>query len=120
MVVTQLHLWLGVASAFVAAGVGLEGAWRALGRLPPGPIAERLNQLLLLVVVVAGAGGLGLFVGGARPAEPLHFVYAIVALGILPLADSLSRRTQPRARGIATVAGALVALIVIFRLFETG
>jgi hypothetical protein len=100
--------------------VGLEGGWRAVRRLPPGPLASQLETITLVALVVAIGGGLGLFVGGARPAEALHFVYAIVALGILPLADSLSRNAQPRTRGGATVIGALVVLVVILRLFATG
>lgn len=100
--------------------VGLEGGWRAVRRVPPGRLASQLEAITLVALVVAIAGGLGLFVGGGRPAEPLHFVYAVVALGILPLADSLSRRAEPRTRGLATVIGALVVLVVILRLFATG
>lgn len=74
----------------------------------------------MLALVVTVAGGLGLLVGGARPQEILHFVYAIVALGALAVADSISRRAGPRARAIATLVGALVALAVIARLFQTG
>jgi hypothetical protein len=66
------------------------------------------------------AGGLGLLAGGGRPKEILHFVYAIVALGAVPVADSMARRSGPRRRGIASLIGALVALAVIARLFQTG
>lgn len=72
------------------------------------------------MLVVTIAGGLGLLVGGGRPRELLHFVYAIVALGIVPVVDSLSRRAGPRPRGIATFAAALIALAVVVRLFQTG
>jgi hypothetical protein len=82
--------------------------------------AGRLETLLLLVLVVTIAGGLGLFMGGGGPRELLHFVYAVVALGVLPVVDSLSRRAGPRARGIATLAAALIALAVVVRLFQTG
>ena len=100
--------------------VGVEAAYRALRRVPPGPRAERLEQAYLLALVVTLAGGLGLLAGGARPGEILHFVYAIVALGALAVADSISRRAGPRQRGIANLIGALVALAVIARLFQTG
>jgi hypothetical protein len=82
--------------------------------------AGRLEALLVLVLAVTIAGGLGLLMGGGRPRELLHFVYAVVALGVLPLVDSLSRRAGPRARGIATFAAALIALAVVVRLFQTG
>jgi Flp pilus assembly protein protease CpaA len=80
----------------------------------------RFEQLLTLVLVVTMAGGLGLLAGGARPREVLHFVYAAIAVGAVPVADSLSRHGDPRRRGIATCVGALVALVVILRLFGTG
>jgi hypothetical protein len=100
--------------------VGLEAAWRAWRRAPPGRPAERLEQLVIIALVVTVAGGLGLLVGGARPREILHFVYAILALGALAVADSIARRAGPRPRAMATLVAALVALAVIARLFQTG
>jgi hypothetical protein len=83
-------------------------------------VAERLDTLLALALIITMAGGLGLLAGGGQPREFLHFIYAIVALGAVPIAASISRRASPRQRGIATLAGALVALVVIARLFGTG
>jgi hypothetical protein len=100
--------------------VGLEGAWRAWRRSPRGVPAERLERLFILALVVTVAGGLGLLAGGARPREMLHFVYAVIALGALAVAESISRRAGPRLQGIASVVGSLVALAVIARLFGTG
>jgi hypothetical protein len=65
-------------------------------------------------------GGLGLLAGGTRPRELLHFVYAVVALGVLPVSTSFSARWAPRRRGIVTLLGALIALAAILRLFATG
>jgi hypothetical protein len=76
--------------------------------------------LLTLVLVVTAAGGLGLLVGGARPRELLHFGYGVIAIGAVPVADSLTRQAGPRPRAIATLTGALVSLVVILRLFGTG
>lgn len=66
------------------------------------------------------AGGLGLLAGSGRPREVLHFIYALVALGMLPVVDMLVRRAGPRGRAIATFAGAAIGLGVIVRLFQTG
>lgn len=100
--------------------LGLEAGLRARRRSPPGELADRLEGILLLVLAVAIAGGLGLLVGGARPRELLHFVYAIVVLSALPIAGMLSKEASPRTRGLAGVVGALVALVVVARLFGTG
>lgn len=117
---TQLHIWLAVAAAFVIVLVGLEAGWRAWRRLPPGETMRRLEGLLLVLLLVAIAGGLGLLAGGGHPREILHFVYAVVAFGAVPIAATLSSRASPRTRGLAGVAGAIVALVVVARLFGTG
>lgn len=100
--------------------VAVEAGSRVWRRSPPGELADRLEGILLVVLFIAIAGGLGLLVGGARPHELLHFVYAIVALSALPIAGILTREVSPRARGIAGVIAALVALVVVARLFGTG
>jgi hypothetical protein len=99
---------------------GVVGTRRAIGRVPAGAAAARLDGLVLLLVAVTAAGGLGLLVGGARPRELLHFVYAMVALGALPISTSVSAHSEPRRRGIATAVAALVTLAAIARLFATG
>lgn len=100
--------------------IGVDGGVRAWRCTPPGRLSERIVVVLLVVLIISIAGGLGILIGGARPAEPLHFVYAIVVLGVLPIAETLSRKSSPRRRGIATLLGALVAVIVLARLFATG
>jgi hypothetical protein len=111
---------LAIASAFIALLVGVEAGWRAVRRSLPGLRTAQLEGLLTLVLVVAATGGLGLLVGGARPGELLHFVYAVIAIGAVPVANSLARQADPRPRAIGTLAGALVSLVVILRLFGTG
>ena len=46
--------------------------------------------------------------------------YAVIVIGALPIAGMLSRQASPRARGLSSLAGAIVALIVVARLFGTG
>jgi hypothetical protein len=100
--------------------VGLEALWRAASGSARGNLAERLEQVAVIALAISATGGLGILLGGGRPREILHFVYAIVALGVLAVADSMARRAGPRWRGIANLLGALVALAVIARLFATG
>ena len=100
--------------------VGLEAAWRAWRRAPPAIWAGRLEALLLVALFVTIAGGLGLVAGGGGPREALHFVYAVVAIGALPIANSITRRAGLRVRALATLTAVLVMLIVIVRLFGTG
>jgi heme A synthase len=99
---------------------GAEAGWRAWRRLPPNDLTDRLQAVLLVLIGVTIAGGLGLLVGGGRPHETLHFVYAIVVFGALPVPATLARRSSPRTQGIASLIGALVGLVVVARLFGTG
>lgn len=100
--------------------VAAEAGWRWLRPAPPGPWSDRLESVLLLALVVAGAGGLGVLVGGGQPAQSLHYVYSMVAIGVLPTASFLARGRQPRTRAAAAFLAAIVALVVIARLFQTG
>ena len=118
--VTEAHHWLAYVSIAPVLLIGIEGATRARRRTPPGALASRLGTLLQLLLGVTIAGGLGLLVGGARPHELLHLVYAILVFGALPVANALSGRFGSRGRGVATVLGATVALGVIARLIATG
>ena len=99
---------------------GLDGARRAWLRTAPGSVAFRLEGLVLLVIGLSAGGGLGMLVGGARPHEMLHLLYAVIAFGTLPIAAGLSRQASERTRGLASLGGALVALVVVARLFATG
>ncbi len=104
----------------VVALVGIAAAWRVRRPSPAGVGAGRLEGLALLAIGLTIAGGLGLLLGGARPREPLHFLYAVIAIGALPIATSLSTRWEPRRAAIAVLLGALLALVAILRSFATG
>jgi hypothetical protein len=116
----QLHLAFATVSLVAMASVAAEGAWRALRDRPPGRIASAAFSILLLVLAVTMAGGLGIFLGGGRPRELLHFVYAGLALASVPIADSIARHSTPRRRALARLVGALIGAVVIVRLFGTG
>jgi hypothetical protein len=75
---------------------------------------------VLLALLVTSAGGLGVAAGGGGPANSLHYVYTVVALGLLPLASTFTRGRSARVRAGATLIAAIVALVVVFRLFQTG
>ena len=104
----------------MAALVAVMAGLRARRGTSAGAPARGLEAVLLLLLGVTIAGGLGILAGGARPREPLHFVYAVVAVAVLPTAAALSLRTGPRARALIICAGALVTLAVVIRLFGTG
>ncbi len=118
--VTALHVWLAGASVVILVLAGIDGASRAWRRTAPGAFATRMEGLALLAIGVAAGGGLGLLVGGARPREMLHLVYGVIAFAALPIVTDRTRHASPRTRGLASLAGSLIALVVVARLFGTG
>jgi hypothetical protein len=104
----------------IVAVVAIEAGWRALRNQPGGLLAERLEVLVIIGLLITSAGGLGLLAGGAGPREPLHFLYALIALGALPVAHSFSKQASPRRRALISLVAALVVLVLLARLFQTG
>lgn len=82
--------------------------------------AGRLSSATIVLVVVAAAGGLGILVGGGAPADSLHYVYALIAILSLPLVATLTRRRTPRVTAGLVLVVALVLIVVLLRLFQTG
>lgn len=115
-----LHLYLAFAGAAAMVLVALEGTVRAWLKRAPGRLSAWVSALAMLALMITIGGGLGLFVRGARPREFLHFIYAVLALATIPFVDALTSKASPRMQGLATMLGALVALVVIWRLFSTG
>lgn len=116
----RIHQILAYATvAFTVAGIGWS-VFLALTRRAGGPAFERFQAAVVSVLIVGAASGLVLLVVGARPAEGLHLLYAIVAIALIPLARSF----LGRAHGGATVGLLLVVFVVlgavVYRLFTTG
>jgi hypothetical protein len=116
----ELHAalaWVAVVGAVAVVAAALP---TAAGRTE----SYRLLDLAILVQIGSTAAaalvGLLLLVGGRGPSEALHFVYAAVALAIVPVVRYTAReRTAVRMARLVALAG-LVAAVSIVRLFMTG
>jgi hypothetical protein len=118
--IAQLHSALAYLSLGLALVLAVDSGWRAWRAKAGTAPGARLDPILLIATGVAAAGGLGIYVGGGRPHETLHFVYGVLALGAIPVANSLGRGRSARQVAIARFIGAVVAVVVIWRLFQTG
>jgi crotonobetainyl-CoA:carnitine CoA-transferase CaiB-like acyl-CoA transferase len=116
----DLHVALAWGTAAALAAIAVEAGVRTVRRGGPGRLAEAGLALTLVLIGMTSAAGLAMLVRGERPNEWLHFVYAILAFGLVPVADSLAAHGPHRAKSLARLGGALVALGVIIRLFATG
>jgi len=122
-----LHAWLAAAAAVIAAAAALLGALAGLGIARGRGMRLWLDRLVLgVLVVVAVDIALGavaaLLVTSGRvgPADPLHLVYALVALLVLPLVRLEAMRRRAARTGWWVFAGSLVTLGALLRLWATG
>jgi len=120
----QVHAWLAVGAVVVAMLATLAGA--ALGAGFAGGrrwlvAADRLILALLVLVAVAVALGPVLALGrGSGPSDPLHLVYAAVALLAMPVLRLEAMRRRSARAGWWICAGGLVTLGALLRLWATG
>lgn len=105
--------------AAVAGGAGWSLALLLSGR-PRGPAVDRVQAVVLSIVIVAAASGLPLLATGDRPSDGLHLVYAVVAIGLIPLARSMLGRAGDTGARIQVAATFVILAALVYRLFMTG
>jgi hypothetical protein len=115
----QVHATGGILLLGVLFVFALAAAWLALttGSRPWLEIATRVVNALLGVQVLVGVL---LYLTGSRPAESLHLLYAVAAVGALPLGNAFSSEAPPKARAGVLAASGLLTLGLLFRLISTG
>jgi len=119
----QLHAWIAVVVAVVAALLVALGTLQALGIVRGGSAKlwlDRLILVLLAAVTVACVVGLLVLVLVAPPREWLHLVYAALALAAAPLARYTAARRRSRRLGAWVAGGGLLTLAALLRLCGTG
>jgi hypothetical protein len=118
--VDQLHAllaWLAVAGALALLGAAILTATR---RASSHLLLDRGILVQLGTFAVATVSGFAFPIGGRLPADPLHFVYAIVGLVVAPGVRAWTRRADDRTQGRWQVVAAAVVLGAVLRLFMTG
>lgn len=91
----------------------------ATGR-PGGQRYEQAQAAVVAVFLTAAVSGGLLLITGTRPEEGLHFLYAAVALTVIPLARSFLSRTSGRSASVLLLVAFVVLGAVTYRLFNTG
>ena len=81
---------------------------------------EQAQAAIVSVFLIAAVSGVPLLLTGARPSEGLHFLYAVVALAVIPLARSFLGRTSARSAAALLLVALVVLGAVTYRLFTTG
>ncbi len=82
-----------------------------------------LGGLVWAVILLAGTGlvGVTLALTDGPPADPLHIVYGLLGVAVLPGAWAIAHmRDDPRRRVVVLAIASLVLLILVFRSIQTG
>jgi hypothetical protein len=103
----------------VALGIGWSVVLVVTGRAA-GRIFEMAQAAVVSIVFVAAASGLLLLITGGWPQDPLHLLYALLAIALIPLARSFLGRDGARRSNLLLLAAFLVLTAVVYRLFTTG
>ena len=104
----------------ITAIIGIWGLVMYFRKLPPS--GGYRSTLVLTEVLFIGQGllGIGLFVGGARPHDPLHWLYGPLLVIVLPIAASyVSGRESRREALIYGIAGLFMFGLAV-RAYMTG
>ena len=117
----HLHVWFAILATLTILAATVEGGIRAIRHRP-----TNRATLITLIAVIASAtitalAGVALVITGQHPKEWLHLLYAALAIGLIPFADNASNALQTdRDKGLYRLAGGVVCLLVLTRLFVTG
>jgi hypothetical protein len=117
----NLHIALAILTTATVLLATIEGAIRAIRKVPAGDAAFRSLVAVLISVVLTVGAGIALIVSGERPKEWLHLLYAALAFGLIPFADNASSSLRSnRMKGLYRFGGGVVCLLILTRLFVTG
>ena len=106
--------------AVLAIALGVVAVIAARGRDAHRNAIDRLILVVLVVALAAGATGAVLLATGHRPSDPLHLLYAAVAVAALPIARFAGGSVRWTSRSWVLAGAAIVLIGVVLRLVATG
>jgi hypothetical protein len=115
-----LHAWVATAAAVVASLLVFGGVLDGLGAVHGRRWLDRLLIVLLILLGVALVLGPGIVVGLRPPSDPLHYVYAVLAVAALPAGRYVAGRRGSSRIGWWVAAGGIITLAALYRLWVTG
>jgi len=117
----DLHAWLAILTTLTILIATVEGAVRAVRQTVAGRAASWSGIAVIVSAGLAASAGVALLITHHHPKEWLHLLYAALAFGLIPFADNASNSLETnRQKGLYRLAGGVVCLLVLTRLFVTG
>lgn len=116
----QLHAWVATGAALMAGAVLVLAVLDATGLAEAGGWRDRLSVGLFVALLVAALLGPGIVIGVRPPSDPMHYLYALAAIGAVPAGRLLAVRRGSTRVSWWVAGGAFVTLLALLRLWSTG
>jgi len=115
-----VHSGLFRAGLAITVIIGIWGLVMYFRHLPPSGSFRSTLVLTEGLFIVQGLIGVGLFLGGRRPHDPLHWLYGVLLVLLLPIAATYTTGRGPRREALVYgIAGLFMAGLAI-RALTTG
>jgi uncharacterized membrane protein len=112
--VLSLHRGLFFAGLILALAIGVWGLAMYVRRVAPSGAYNSALGIVEGLFIVQGLVGVTLFAGGRRPHDPLHWLYGVLLVIVLPIATTYtSGRHDPRQSLVYGIAGLFMAGLAI-------
>ena len=119
-IMAQLHAWVATGAALLAGAVLVLAVLDATGAAATRGWQDRLSIALFLALLGAMLLGPGIVIGVRPPSDPMHYLYAVAAVGAVPAARLLAARRGSDRMSWLVAGGAVVTLLALLRLWNTG
>jgi hypothetical protein len=115
-----LHIGLFRAGLLITAFIAVWGLFTFFRKQMPGGSFRATLVLTELLFIVQGLVGVGLFAGGSRPHDQLHWLYGPLLVISLPIAASYLSGRESRREGLVYGLAALFMFGLAIRAYMTG
>ncbi len=116
----QLHAWIATGAAVLAGTVLILAVLDATGVVATVRWRDGLSVALFVALLGAVLLGPGIVIGVRPPSDPMHYLYAVAAIGAVPAGRFHAVRRGSTRVSWWVAGGALVTLFALFRLWSTG
>ncbi len=119
-IMALLHAWVATGAAVLAGAVLVLAVVDATGLTTTRHWQDRLSVALFLALLGAVLLGPGIVIGVRPPSDPMHYLYALAAVGAVPAGRFLAVRRGAARVSLWVAGAALVTLVALLRLWNTG
>ena len=100
--------------------VAVSGVALAIAKRPPPPFILGGFVWAGFAVAAAGLAGVAIALTDHPPRDPLHIVYGLLAIAVVPGAALIARGRPGSSQAVVWAIAGIVFVILVLRLFQTA